>query len=228
MSTSSLKKSAVRSFKGVLGQGCHLALRGCPGVRLQRRCAFSYPSPRELNQVVHLAKFVRETPANCVSLWSLHHSTKPTMLGCALSATEYVAFAQRASKYPWFVFPLLRAADGNSYVSMLCQVQDSRYVLFTYLQEYREHAATAQPRVVFTVYPELVAEKQLALVRLENLHEGQLEKADLWRLWCQWRHLYAAADTAGLQLLADFNERPRVFRFEKALEVACKLYAERE
>ncbi|KAK4532986.1 hypothetical protein CCYA_CCYA14G3843 [Cyanidiococcus yangmingshanensis] len=199
-----------------------------PLPRLQRGLAFSYPSPRELNQVVHLDKFARQAPADCVTIWSLHHNQKPNMLGGALSESEFVTFAQRAAKYPWFVFPLLQSPEGDSFVSLLCQVQDARYVMFTYLQEYRQQLATAQPRIIFTVYDELLAEKRLALVRLENLHESQLKKSDLWRLWCQWRYLYTAERGEGLQLLEDFNERPRSFAFERVLDLGRRLYSARE
>ncbi len=196
-----------------------------PRTPYQRRLAFSYPSPRELKQIVHLDKFTRQSPAKCVTIWSLHHNQKPDMLGAALSELEFVTFAQRAAKYPLFVFPLLRSAEGDSFVSLLCQIQDERYVLFTYLQEYRQQVATAQPRIVFTVYDELLAEKRLALVRLENLHEAQLTKADLWRLWCQWRYLYTAAGREGLQLLEDFHERPGQFAFEPVLDLARRLFS---
>ncbi|KAK4537316.1 hypothetical protein CDCA_CDCA12G3341 [Cyanidium caldarium] len=190
-----------------------------PGRLHTRRLSFSYPASRKLDQIVRMQSFARLSPGSCAEVWQTYHNAaQEHSLGWSLSRSRYAHFVHNARRYPMFVFPLLRPEQAG-YVSLLAQTQDAKYVLFTYLQEYRDRPDRAQPRLVFTVYDELVADKGLALVRAEVVHHPQIRREDAWRLLHLWQQVYADEDDA--QLLRQFYERPREFDYERVVAAAA-------
>lgn len=182
---------------------------------------FSYPTPRRLDQIVRLDKFAALSAGEAACAWREYHAHKPGALAAVLPLAEYARFVQRAARYPMFVYPVLR--PGGAFLSLLGEAQGGRHVLFTFLQEYRDKPAAAQPRLLFTLYDELLAEKEMALLRAEIVHQEELSEADAQRVLHMWRRLYTSEDgSEGAAMVRAFHERPGAFSFDRALELASK------
>jgi ATP synthase F1 complex assembly factor 1 len=167
---------------------------------------FSYPGARSLEQLVKLEMLESEQAPQIRSIWEDFHADKDDAVAATLDASEFQSLVKRAEAAPFFIFPVYRQ-DG--FFNMLCQFQQSCF-LVTYLEAFKENPSAAPPCVAVSLYDDLVAKKELALVRADviNMLDKKESQLLLQQLLASYQDdkLYAHVDK--------FNNQPDQFDFE--------------
>ncbi|KAI9916556.1 hypothetical protein PsorP6_017027 [Peronosclerospora sorghi] len=167
---------------------------------------FSYPGARSLEQLVKLELLEKEQTPEIRTIWNKFHADKDDAIATALNAIQFHALVERATKAPYFIFPVYRQ-DG--FFNMLCQFQQSCF-LITYLEAFKENPSAAPPCVAVSLYDNLIATKDLALVRADVIH--MLDKKESQLLLHQLLTSYQRDEL--YDLVDKFNNKPNQFDFE--------------
>ncbi|CAI5744099.1 unnamed protein product [Peronospora destructor] len=167
---------------------------------------FSYPGARSLEQIVKLELLENEPTPQIRRIWEEYHANKDDAIATTLTANELQSLVKRAQVAPYFIFPVYRQ---EGFFNMLCQFQQSCF-LATYLDAFKENPSTAPPCVTISLYDNLVAEKNLTLVRADVINMLDKKEAQLLlqQLLISYQHdeLYDHVDK--------FNNKPDQFDFE--------------
>lgn len=94
---------------------------------------------------------------------------------------------------------------------MVSQVQDSKYCLMTWLEQYRSNPATAPPYLTMVFFDELLESKDTVLFR-SDIIAADLSKPVATRAVKYFREFYI--DDRKFQDVKMFNHNPRNFDFE--------------
>ena len=72
--------------------------------------AFSYPTPRTLDEIVKLPLLIPHSREEVAAIWGAHHAQSHNAATAAddLTATEHDTFLARAKKAPLFVVPCFK------------------------------------------------------------------------------------------------------------------------
>ncbi|KAG7377973.1 ATP synthase mitochondrial F1 complex assembly factor 1 [Phytophthora pseudosyringae] len=167
---------------------------------------FSYPGARSLEQIVKLELLEGEQPPKIRSVWEDFHAGKDDAVATALGASEFQALVGRAAAAPFFVFPVYR---HEGFFNMLCQFQQSCF-LVTSLEAFKENPGAAPPCVAVSLYDDLLARKELALVRADVIN--MLDKKEAQLLLQQLLASYQ--DDTLYEHVHKFNNQPEQFDFE--------------
>ena len=182
--------------------------------QLLRRCfsgaGFSLPSPKALNAIVKEDLLSKESSSSIASIWTEHHAAKQDCIASTLSPTDHALLRQRGDATPYFVFPVHRE---QGLFTMLSQFQD-QYILFTYLEAFKQNPQTAPPYLVVAMYDELLVSKQLSLVRGEIVNE--LDKSEATTLLDRFLGMYL--DPTRYAMVEQFNNAPATLDFEAYLD----------
>jgi len=81
--------------------------------------------------------------------------------------------------------------------------------LCTFLEDYKRKGANASPYAVFTLFPELLFQKQIVLVRGDILNNS-LTKPEAEKVWQLLEDSYTQEDK--FELVHHFNNSPAMFR----------------
>ncbi|CAH0487664.1 unnamed protein product [Peronospora farinosa] len=167
---------------------------------------FSYPGARSLEQIVKLELLKNESRRQICRIWEDFHVNKDDAIATTLTANEFYSLVKRAAVAPYFIVPVYRQ---EGFFNMLCQFQQSCF-LVTYLDAFKENPNAAPPCVVISLYDNLVAEKNLTLVRADviNMLDKKESQLLLQQLLISYQHdkLYHHVDK--------FNNTPDQFDFE--------------
>lgn len=167
---------------------------------------FSYPGARSLEQIVKLELLENEQAPQIRRIWEEFHADKDDAVATTLGASEFQTLVKRAEAAPYFIFPVYRQ---EGFFNMLCQFQQSCF-LVTYLEAFRKNPSAAPPCVAVSLYDNLLAEKELTLVRADviNMLDKKESQLLLQQLLSSYQDdkLYEHVDT--------FNNKPDQFDFE--------------
>lgn len=122
---------------------------------------------------------------------------------------------QRAKTCKTFIHPVFKlAGTDNAYLVLLSQFQPPNYFLFTFLEEYRQNPATAQPWMSVAVYLDLLESKKIGLIRADFM--PSISKAEAKVLVDMLVASYTVAPMGGSyeKYLEAFNLNPDDFNFD--------------
>ena len=170
---------------------------------------FSFPAPRNLEQIIKYALLEREPPAEIKRIWNAFHDPRLDCVATTWSRAEYEGIKERKRRCPRFVYPVLKG-DGK-FFSLVAEWQD-RFCIFTYLDDYRKNPSRAEPYMSVALYDDFLARKDLVLVRGD--FTGHLKKADAIHIMNLMRYFYFTEPKA----VEDFNLTPGSFNFEAFLQ----------
>ena len=126
-------------------------------LRTVTRSLFTFPIPKQLNEVARLPLLQQETAVKIRQLWLDQFKDRADVVVGTLARAEYETFRANAIACPMFIVPVMKSEA--SYFNLVSQFQDGKHCLLTQLDAYRQNPSNASPAMVTTVYEELVAEK---------------------------------------------------------------------
>jgi ATP synthase F1 complex assembly factor 1 len=202
---------------------------------LIRRSLFSYPAPRQLNEIVKLELLLHESAQRVREIWLSHHNNpanivqQTTVVNC-INKQQYIALHERGKQRKFFVLPVFRgdnslnstnAEASAQYENVLVNFQFP-HILFTSLHEYKNKGANAAPYTVLTLYNDLLNSHDLSLLRMD-LMSVNLSKQQATQLYSALLHFYL--DDQGYKFVKKFNDKPKEFSFDELLEYYKRLAA---
>lgn len=167
---------------------------------------FSYPGARALDQIVKLELLENEPTLQIRRIWEEFHANRDDAIAATLTAKAFHSLVNRAAVAPYFVVPVYRQ---EGFFNMVCHFQQSCF-LTTYLDAFKANPSTAPPCVAISLYDNLVAEKNVALIRADVINMLDKKEAQLLlqQLLLSYQHdqLYDHVNK--------FNKKPNDFNFE--------------
>lgn len=109
-----------------------------------------------------------------------------------------------------FIVPVTR--EDNTKFNMVSQVQDSKYCLMTWLEQFRSNPSTAPPYLTMVFFDDLLASKDTVLFRADIIARD-ISKSVATRSVKYFREFYV--DDRKFQDVKMFNHEPRNFDFEE-------------
>ncbi|OQR87744.1 hypothetical protein ACHHYP_08083 [Achlya hypogyna] len=176
---------------------------------------FSFPSPRSLQSIVKLETLAQEAPEDIRRIWTEFHADKTDSVAATLAKDEWEVLMERAKDCPFFVLPVYRRNQETNEVgffTMLSQFQDKCFLVTT-LDAYRENPAQAPPCLTVSIFDDLVASKDLALLRGDVANLLDKQEADVLFQALTKRYI----DDAHFDMVHAFNKRPQEFNFDAYL-----------
>ena len=189
-------------------------------LRTFKRSNFTFPIPRQLNEVARVPLLKQENAVKVRQLWLDQFKDRPDVVVGTMAKSEYTTFKANASACPMFLVPVMKPG-GAAYFNLISQFQDGRHCLLTSLDAFRIDPATASPMMVSTIYDELIPDKSIALMRGDIVNRLEITKKDAQRILKFIRHFY----TNKFDLVRNFNLDSRNFDYESFLQVSKQFYA---
>jgi ATP synthase mitochondrial F1 complex assembly factor 1 len=118
-----------------------------------------------------------------------------------------MVFSSKSS--PLFIVPVVRE-DLTSF-NMISQIQDGKFGLMTWLEQYRSNPSTAPPYMAVVFFDDLLASKDTVLFRADIV-AGDISKTSATRVIRYLRDFYV--DPSKFENVKTFNHNPRNFDFE--------------
>ncbi|CAM9661415.1 unnamed protein product, partial [Chrysoparadoxa australica] len=170
-----------------------------------RSLSFSFPGPRSLAEITNLPKLQAEPREKIEQLWLEFHSQKVDTVAAVMPGKELKQLRDNASKCPMFVLPVWKE---EGHMMLLSQFQDVHFLL-TYLEDYKQNPASAQPYLTISTHDELIKSADLGLLRGDfTPHITKAEAQALLEALC-----YIGQDYS--KWVEPFNLRPEEFNFEE-------------
>ena len=143
------------------------SLAAARGAFLSRRSSsISLPGvARRLGEVAKVELFEAEEPDRIGAIWDSFHEDRPELAGCSVTAEEHVKITERARESPLFVFPV-RREQGHFLLLSQFNAQSDMFVM-TFLEDYKQNPAAAQPWLSVTLFGELLTSKAVGLLRAD-------------------------------------------------------------
>ena len=132
-------------------------------------------------------------------------------IGYTIGSAEHDIISQRMKDCPLFIWPVFKENDEDHFV-LLSQMQD-KFVLCTFLEEYKRSPDTASPWITVAVYDDFCKEKNMALVRGDftpNLTKAEGDTTSRMIL-----HGYH--DDEAFKHIHNFNKQPDQFDYNNFL-----------
>jgi hypothetical protein len=146
------------------------SLRGRACSRLlspSRPFSFSSISPKYLSEITNLPKLAGETPDVITEIWRTFHGQSTSAHGDVIADSAPAQdLLSKKKKCPMFIVPVFKSKD--SYLILFTQFQD-KYIIATYLEEYRTNPTGASPWLAVNFYDDLWKDKGLSLLRCDFL-----------------------------------------------------------
>ena len=210
-------------------------MRGISGLRLTPKLAggtckrrwlsssgFSPLSPMSLDEVMKKDMIIGESPDRLKVIWTEYHNTKATSVGHTISDEENQKMIERLKESPIFIHPVFKDETGDTNIILLSQMQE-KYIMFTYLEEYKQNPDAATQWASLKVYDDFASSKGLALVRGDL--SPQLTRAEGDMLTRCMLHVYLD-DTAYAQYVKTFNHAQAQFDFVAYINFVKKVLNE--
>lgn len=119
---------------------------------------------RKLDEIVKLELLEKEPAPAVKQIWEAYHQTQAEQSwGLTIDAAQYKVLTERLKESPMFIAPVRR--DKGFFV--LAMQAKEKSMCFTFLDEFKKSPETANPWLFATAYDDLVASKQMALVRAD-------------------------------------------------------------
>jgi ATP synthase F1 complex assembly factor 1 len=180
--------------------------------RMIHRSHFTYPIPKQLNEVARLPLLQQESPIKIRQLWLEQFKDRNDVVVGTMALKEFEQFRANAKECPMFLVPVMKTE--SSFFNLVSQFQDGKHCLLTSVNAYRENPGAASPMMVITIYDELVKEKGIALVRGDLVNQLDLGKQDGEIILKFLREFYLN----NFKLISDFNKNSREFEFNDLLQ----------
>jgi ATP synthase F1 complex assembly factor 1 len=177
-----------------------------------KRTHFTFPIPKQLNEVARLPLLKQETPVKIRQLWLEQFKHRPDVVVGTVAKAEFDAFRANAIACPMFIIPVMKGE--GAYFNLVSQFQDGRHCLFTSLENFRRDPANSSPMMVMTIYDELVIEKGIALIRGDVINSLEITRADAQDAIKFLRHAYINR----FDEVKRFNRNPREFDFNDFMQ----------
>jgi len=178
-------------------------------LRTITRSHFTFPIPKQLNEVARVPLLKQETPVKIRQLWLEQFKSRNDVVVGSMARAEYEVFKANATACPMFIVPVMKGSDGASYFNLVSQFQDGKYCLLTDLEAYKSNPNNASPMMVFTVYDELIPEKSLALLRGDVINRLDISRDEAKTIMKFLRVFY----TNRFDLVKQFNNDARSFDY---------------
>ena len=108
-----------------------------------------------------------------------------------------------------FLVPVKR--EDGSFFNMVSQMQDGKYCLLTFVDQYRANPLTAPPYMTISFFDELLSTKQIGLLRADVI-SADISKNVGQRVVKYLREFYT--DPRKFQYVKTFNLRPNEFHYQ--------------
>ena len=166
------------------------ASRAARGAFLSRSSSsLSLPGvARRLGEVAKVELFEAEEPDRIGAIWDSFHEDRPELAGCSVTAEEHVKITERARESPLFIFPV-RREQGHFLLLSQFNTQSDMFVM-TFLEDYKQNPAAAQPWLSVTLFGDLLASKAVGLLRVDIAPE-RLSKPEGERVMALARHAWS-------------------------------------
>lgn len=175
------------------------------------------PAVKKLDQIMKLDKLADLDGEAISQLWTQYHSTKD-MISATIPSETYAKLLARGRRYPMFILPVPRDNQG---IEMFLLQFDHHQVHFTPLVEYKTHGSNARPALSLTHYTDLMADKQVVLMRGELDTEIRVVDAKAAQyLALQLQQFYVTGGREKLELVEKFNQRPEEFNYQELITQA--------
>ena len=127
-----------------------LAARGA-----RRSSSLSLPGvARRLGEVAKVEMLEAEEPERISAIWDEFHEHRPELAGCSVAAEEHLKITERARESPLFIFPV-RREQGHFLLLSQFNAPSDMFVM-TFLEDYKQNPAAAQPWLSVTLFGELL------------------------------------------------------------------------
>ena len=138
-----------------------LAARGA-----RRSSSLSLPGvARRLGEVAKVEMLEAEEPERISAIWDEFHEHRPELAGCSVAAEEHLKITERARESPLFIFPV-RREQGHFLLLSQFNAPSDMFVM-TFLEDYKQNPAAAQPWLSVTLFGELLTSKAVGLLRVD-------------------------------------------------------------
>jgi ATP synthase mitochondrial F1 complex assembly factor 1 len=179
---------------------------------------FSPLSPMSLQEVMKKDMIENETTDRLKTIWTEYHHTKATSVGLTITQDENEKIAARLRESPMFIFPVFKDDKGGNLI-LLSQMLE-KFVMYTYLEEYKQNPQAASQWASLIIYDDFVESKGLALVRGDMSPQMVREEGDV--LTRCTLHAYLD-DDAYAKFVKAFNHTPDAFDFQAYFAYMQKL-----
>ena len=144
-----------------------LASRSSSLARLCRRSSsLSLPGvARRLGEVAKVELLEAEEPERIGAIWDSFHEHRPELAGGSVTAEEHLKITERARESPLFIFPV-RREQGHFLLLSQFNAPSDMFVM-TFLEDYKQNPAAAQPWLSVTLFGELLTSKAVGLLRVD-------------------------------------------------------------
>ncbi|MEW5302752.1 MAG: hypothetical protein WDW36_005501 [Sanguina aurantia] len=153
-----------------------------------------------------------KTSEEITSIWEEHHATLPHRVCTVLTSQEYATLQERAKSSPLFVLPMPKP---GGFFTFLWQVQ-LPYVFVTSVDEYRKHTGGAPAHLSVTLYTELLASKDVVLVRADIVNDQTVSVPEANTMVQLLRAFYT--DDKDHEMVHAFNHNQDAFSFEALMQ----------
>lgn len=168
---------------------------------------FVWPVSKKLEGLVNMELLVTQPTEIIDQIWSDYHASTSTATALSISSQDYTKLLSRGADNAFFIHPIVR---DTGYFVMLTQFVDNSFIV-TYLEDFKQNPAKAQPYMTITIYDELQHSKDLVLVRSDICALATMNKNDADILTRTVVQSYI--DDAMYQNVFNFNKHPDQFNF---------------
>lgn len=182
-------------------------------IRIIKRNHFTFPIPKELNEVARVPLLKQESPTKIRQLWLDQFKLRPDVIVGTLSKHEFEIFKANALACPMFLINVSKGSDA-AYFNLVSQFQDGKHCLMTSVDAFRANPQNAPPMLVSTIYDELVQEKGIALLRADIINRVDISRDDALHAIKFLRSAYVNK----FELVKRFNMDPRSFDYNEFMQ----------
>ncbi|EKX36099.1 hypothetical protein GUITHDRAFT_117769 [Guillardia theta CCMP2712] len=161
-------------------------------------------SRRALNDIVKLDMMMQENSGRIIEVWMQYHSTKKDAAASVLSRPEYDTLTFRIKKCPIVILPVHRP---EGYQAFLVKFDELRAFVTT-LEEYKEKGENAEPVLAWSLHPDMLEEKGMALARADFV-ASCLTKDEANKLIADLTYCYV--DSKMFKEVMKLNQNPTEF-----------------
>ncbi|GIX61917.1 ATP synthase mitochondrial F1 complex assembly factor 1 [Babesia caballi] len=180
--------------------------------------SFMYPVPRTLNEVAKVPLLLQHDPQTIAGLWQRQFEQRNDVVTCTVDAGSYRQLSNNAKRSPMFILPV--QVDRRGTYNMVLQYVDTKSVLFTSVDSFKVLGMErSPPYFILTFFDELVAQKNIVLVRGDIVNPKDVSKVNAKRLMEATVRFYT--DMNLYHWVEGFNHRPREFIFDQFVS-KCK------
>ena len=131
------------------------------------------PASKSLWDILKREQIEGHDTQHVKDIWQEYHlDPAKNRVSTVLSAAKYRTFCETAALTPMFVLPVFRGPNSFETFALQCQPP---LILFTSLEEFKQHGSSATPHMVVSHYRELEQSHNVVLVRGDILQPHALD-----------------------------------------------------